>query len=235
MWELNYKKKAEHRRIDAFELWCWRRLESPLDCKEIQPVHPKGDQSCVFIGRPDVETETLILWPPHAEGWLIWKDPDAGKDWGQEEKGMTENEMVGWHHWHNRHGFGWTLGVGDEQGGLACCSSWRCRVGHNWATELNRAELKSKINLFIWLYPLFSDSCKLVTSTVFQYFAVGPCHELHVYISAATAVFITWKSFMETLLVNFLILIFIYSPAPSMVLEHNTRAIKMLCKIIHCQ
>ena len=73
MWELNYKKKAERRRIDAFELWCWRRLESPLDCKEIQPVHPKGDQSCVFIGRPDVEAETLILWPPHAEGWLIWK------------------------------------------------------------------------------------------------------------------------------------------------------------------
>ena len=144
MWELNYKKKAERRRIDAFELWCWRRLESPLDCKEIQPVHPKGDQSCVFIGRPDVEAETLILWPPHAEGWLIWKDPGAGKDWGQEEKGMTENEMVGWHHWHNRHGFGWTLGVGDGQGGLACCHPW----GHK---ELDMTERLNWTELNCWI------------------------------------------------------------------------------------
>ena len=96
-------KKAECRRIDAFELWCWRR---PLDCKEIQPVHPKGDQSWVFIGRTDVETEIPILWPPDAKNWLIWKDPDAGKDWGQEEKGMTEDKKVGWHHWLNGHGFG---------------------------------------------------------------------------------------------------------------------------------
>ena len=80
--------------------------ESPLDCKEIQPVHSKGDQSWVFIGRTDGETETPILWPPDAESWLIWKDPDAGKDWGQEEKGTTEDEMVGWHHRHNGHGFG---------------------------------------------------------------------------------------------------------------------------------
>ena len=83
-------KKAEHWRIDAFELWCWRRLfESPLDCKKIQPVHPKGDKSWVFIGRTDVEAETPILWPPHAKRWLIGKDSDAGRDWGQEEKGMT--------------------------------------------------------------------------------------------------------------------------------------------------
>ena len=95
--------KAEHWRVDAFELWCWRRLESPLDCKEIQPVNPKGDQSWVFIGRTDVEAETPILCPPDAKSWLIWKDPDAGKDWGQEEKGTTEDEMVGWHHWLNGH------------------------------------------------------------------------------------------------------------------------------------
>ena len=88
-------KKAEHRRIDAFELWCWR---SPLDCKEIQPVHPKGDQSWVFIGRNDAKAETPILWPPDSRNWLIWKDPNAGNDWGQEEKG-TEDEMAGWHHW----------------------------------------------------------------------------------------------------------------------------------------
>ena len=117
-------KKAEHWRTDAFELWCWRRLESPLDCKEIQPVHPKGDQSWMFIGKTDVEAETPILWPPDGNSWFIWKDPDAGKDWGQEKKGMTEDEMVGWHHRLNGHRFGWTPGVGDGQGGLACCSSW---------------------------------------------------------------------------------------------------------------
>ena len=98
-------KKAEHWRIDTFELWCWRRLESPLDCKGIQPVHPKGDQSWVFIGRTDIEAETPILWPPDAKSWLIGKDPDAGKDWGQEEMGTTEDEMVGWHHWLNGHKF----------------------------------------------------------------------------------------------------------------------------------
>ena len=131
-------KKAERRRIDAFELWCWRRpLESPLDCKEIQPVHPKGDQSWVFTGRTDAEAETPVLWLPHAKSWLIGKDPDAGRDWGQEEKGMSEDEMVGWHHQLNGHGFEYTLGVGDGQGGLACCDSWGRRVGHNWATELN--------------------------------------------------------------------------------------------------
>ena len=86
-------KKAECRRIDAFELWCLRRLESPLDCKEIQPVHPKGSQSWVFIGRTDVEAETPVPCPPDAKSWLIWKNPDAGKDWGQEEKGKTEGEM----------------------------------------------------------------------------------------------------------------------------------------------
>ena len=98
-------KKDECWRIDAFELWCWRRLLSPLDCKEIQPVHPEWDQSCLFIGRTDVEAETPILWPPDAKSWLIWKDPDAGKDWGQ-EKGMIEDEVYGWHHWLNGHGFG---------------------------------------------------------------------------------------------------------------------------------
>ena len=118
-------KKAECRRIDDFELWCWRRLlESPLDCKKIQPVHPKGDQSWVFIGRTDAEAETPILWPPDAMSWLIGKDPDAGRDWEQEEKGTTEDEMVGCHHRLNGHGFGWTPGVGDGQGGLACCGSW---------------------------------------------------------------------------------------------------------------
>ena len=102
-------------------------VESPLDCKEIQPVHPKGDQSWAFIGRTGVEAETPILWPPHSKSWLIGKDPDAGKDWGQKEKGTREDEMVGmvgWHHRLDGHGFGWTPGVGDGQGGLVCCGSW---------------------------------------------------------------------------------------------------------------
>ena len=123
--------------------WCFwtvvleKSLESPLDCEEIQPVHSKGDQSWVFIGRTDVEGETPILWSPDVKSWLIGKDPDAGKDWGQEEKGITEDEMVGWHHWLNGHVFGWTPGVGDEQGGLACCGSWNRRVRHDWVTELS--------------------------------------------------------------------------------------------------
>ena len=101
-----------------------KTLQSPMNCKEIQPVHPKGDHSWIFTGRTDAEAETAILWPPDVKNWLIWKDPDTGKGWGQEEKGTTEDEMVGWHHWLNGHGFGWTLGVGDGQGGLVCCGSW---------------------------------------------------------------------------------------------------------------
>ena len=90
--------------MDAFELWCWRTLESPLDYKEIQPVHPKGNQSWIFIGRTDGEAETPIPWPPDAKNWLTEKDPEAGKDWRQ-EKGTTEDEMVGWYHWLNGHEF----------------------------------------------------------------------------------------------------------------------------------
>ena len=142
-------KKAERWRIDAFELWCWRRLESPLDCKEIQPVHPKGDQSWIFIGRTDVEDETPIVWPPHAKSWLIGKDHDAGRDWGQEEKGTTEDEMAGWHHQLDGHESEWTPGVDDGQGGLVCCDS----SGHkesdmterlNW-TELTVYKMFSQI------------------------------------------------------------------------------------------
>ena len=101
-----------------------KTLESPLDCKEIQPVHPEGDQSWVFIGRSDAEAETPILWPLHGKSWLLGKDPDAGRDWGQEEKGMTEDEMAGWHHRLDGHESEWTPRVGDGQGGLVCCNSW---------------------------------------------------------------------------------------------------------------
>ena len=101
-----------------------KTLESPLDCKEIQPVHPKGNQSWIFIGRTDAEAETRVLWPRHAKSWLIGKDSDAGRGWGQEEKGTTEDEMAGWHHWLDELEFEWTPGVGDGQGGLVCCNSW---------------------------------------------------------------------------------------------------------------
>ena len=126
-------------------------LESLLDCKEIQLVHPKGDQSQMFIGRADVEVETPILWPPAEKSWLIWKGPDAGKDWGQEEKGVAENEMVGWHHQLDRRGFGWTPGVGDGQGGLMCCSSWS-RKESDTTERLNWTEIVvhvyNRINVF---------------------------------------------------------------------------------------
>ena len=119
------RKKAEHGRTGAFELWCWRRLlESPLDCKEIKLVNCQGNESLIFIGRTDAEAETPVLWLPDAKSQLIRKDPDAGKDYRQEEKRTTEDEMVGWHHWLNGHEFEWTPGVEDGQRGLACCDSW---------------------------------------------------------------------------------------------------------------
>ena len=122
MWKLDCKESW------AMKNWCFwtvvlKTLESLLDCKEIQPVHPKENESWIFIGRTDAEAETPVLWPPDVKSWLIGKDPDAGKDWGKEEKGTTENEMVGWHLRLNGHGFGWTPGVGDGQGALACYGS----------------------------------------------------------------------------------------------------------------
>ena len=127
MWELDYKESWVLKNWFFWTVVLEKTLASPLDCKGIQPVHPKGNQSWVFIGRTDAEAETPILWPPDIKSWLIWKDPDSGKDWGHEEKGTTEDEMVGWHHQLNGHGFGWALGGGEGQGGLACCGSWGCK------------------------------------------------------------------------------------------------------------
>ena len=139
-WELDYKASWVPKNWCFWTVVLEKTLESPLDCKEFHPVHPKGDQSWVFIGKTDVEAESLILWPPDAKGRLIWKDPGAGKDWGQEEKKATGNEMAGWHHQLNGHEFGWTPGVGDRQGGLACWGSWGRKESDtterlNWLTE----------------------------------------------------------------------------------------------------
>ena len=127
MWELDHKEGW------VLKNWCFwavvleKTLESPLDWKVIKPVNPKGNQFWIFIARNDNEAEAPILWPPDAKSQLIWKDPDAGKDWRQEEKGMTKDEMVGWHHQFNGHEFKQALGDGEGQGSLACCSSWGCK------------------------------------------------------------------------------------------------------------
>ena len=127
MWELDCEEGWGPKNWCFWTVVLEKTLESPLDCKEIQPVHPKGNQSWIFSGRTDAEVETPILWPSNAKNWLTGKDPDAGKDWRQEEKGMTEGEMVGWHHWLDGHEFEQVLGVGDGLGGLVCCDSWGCK------------------------------------------------------------------------------------------------------------
>ena len=128
----------------ALKNWCFwtvvleKTFESSLDWKEIQQAHPKGNQSWIFIGRTDAEAEGPILWPPDAKNRLTEKDPDTGKDWRREEKGMTVDDMIGWHRWLNGHEFEQASGVGDGQGNLACCSPWGSqRVRYHWATELN--------------------------------------------------------------------------------------------------
>ena len=147
MWELHYKESW------ALKNWCFwtvvleKTLDSPLDCKEVQLVHPKGNQSWVFIRRTDIEAETPILWPPDVKSWLIWKDPDAGKDWRREEKGIIEDEMVGWHHRLNGHESEQALRVGDGQGSLACCSPWGCKESNmsDW-TELNGEKMQQIVS-----------------------------------------------------------------------------------------
>ena len=141
-----------------------KTLESTLDCKEIQPVHPKGDQSWVFTGRTDAETETPILWSPDAKNGLLRKDPDAGKDWRQEEKGTTENEMVEWHHWFNGQEFKQPLGDGDGQGSLLYCSPWGCKesdVTEQW----NWTETPWPSGIYPWnvklIFYLMINQCNL--------------------------------------------------------------------------
>ena len=132
--------KAERRRIDDFELWCWRRLLG-VPWTQGDPTSPFWRRSAFgLFGANDAKAETPVLWPPHAKSWLTGKDSDAGRDWGQVMKGTTEDEMAGWHLWLDGRESEWTLGVGDGQGGLACCDSWGRKVGHNCVTELNWTE-----------------------------------------------------------------------------------------------
>ena len=154
MWELDNKKGWAPKNWYLWTVVLDKTLESPLDCKEILPVHPKGNQSWIFTGSTDAEAETPMLWPSDAKSWLIGKDPDAGKDRGQEEKGTTEDEMVGWCQRLDAHEFGWTPGGGDGQRGLACCNSWG-RKQSDMTEWLNWIELS--IYLLIpssWFIPL---------------------------------------------------------------------------------
>ena len=140
MWELDCEESW------ALKNWCFwtvvleKTLQSPLGCKDIQPVHCEGDQPWDFFGRNDAKAEAPVLWPLHVKSWLIGKDSDAWRDWGHIEKGTTEDEMAGWHHWLDGHESEWTLGVGDGQGGLACCDSW----GHK---ESDMTEQLNELNL----------------------------------------------------------------------------------------
>jgi len=142
-----------------------KTLESLLDCKEIQPVHPEGDQSWVFFGRTDAKAETPVLWPPHAKSWLIGKDSDAGRDLGPEEKGTTEDEMAGLHHWLDGREFVWTPGVGDGQGGLACCDSWG-RKESDTTERLNWTELVPKY--FILFVAMVNEIVSLISLSIFS-------------------------------------------------------------------
>ena len=141
MWELDYKESWMPKNWCFWTVVLKKTLEHSLDCKEIHPVHPKGNQSWIFIGRTHSEAKTPILWPSDVKNWLIGKDLNAGKDW-REEKRMTEDEMVGWHHQLNRYEFEQTSGVGDGQGSLACCSPWGRKEWHltdwlNWIGNIN--------------------------------------------------------------------------------------------------
>ena len=149
-----------------------KTLESPLDCKKIQPVHSEGDQPWDFFGRNDAKAEIPVLWPPRVKSWLIGKDSDAGRDWGQEEKGTTEDEMAGWHHWLDGHKSEWTPGVGDGQGGLACCNAWG-RKESDTTERLNWTETHILFQILL-RYKVLQDT--EYSSSL--WYSVGPCLSL---------------------------------------------------------
>ena len=158
LWELYCKEGWAPKNWCVWTVVLEKTVESPLDCKEIQPVHSEGDQSWGFFGRNDAKAEAPGLWPPHVKSWLIGKDSDAGRDWGQKEKGTTEDEMAGWHHWFDGRESEWTPGDGDGQGGLACCDSWG-RKESDTTEQLNWTEniiaLPSILLAFSWYITLW--------------------------------------------------------------------------------
>ena len=147
MWGMDHKKGWVLKNLCFWTVVLEKMIQSPLDCKEIKPVSPKGNQSWIFFGRTDAEVETPILWPTDAKSWLIRKDNDAGKDWRQEEKGTTEDEMVVWHHWLNGFEYEQAPEDGERQGGLACCSLWGHRVRYDWVTEQQQCILRERNQL----------------------------------------------------------------------------------------
>ena len=149
MWGLDYKESWALKNWYFWTMVLEKTLESPLDCKEIKLVNPKGNQSWIFIRRIDAEAETPILWPSDVKNWLTGKDSDAGKDWRQEEKGTTEDEMVGWDHWLNRHDFEEDPGVVDGQGSLVCCILWGHK-GSDMTKQLNWTENHCRWWLQLW-------------------------------------------------------------------------------------
>ena len=175
MWDLDCEEGWAPKNWRFWTVVLEKTFEIPLDYKEIQPVYSEGDQPWDFFGRNDAKAETPVLWPPHAKIWLIGKDSDAGRDWGQEEKGMTEDEMDRWHHWLDGCDSEWTLAVGDEQGGLACCDSWG-RKESDTTEWLNWTELTEVITWFFsfsfakWWSPLpdFSN-VKITLHSLFTY------------------------------------------------------------------
>ena len=189
MWELDYKESWALKKWYFWTVVLEKTPESPLDCEEIQPVHPKEYQSWKFIGRTEAKAEAAILWPPDAKSWLIWKDPDAGKDRRPEEKGMAEDEMFGWHHQLNGHEFEQALGVGDGQGSLECCSPWGCKESDmtewpNWLTDWCSVNLSSN---FLLMGEAVFPSCSLawgptmieviviMVTSFKRFFASTPC------------------------------------------------------------
>ena len=176
--EVTYGCELDHKEGWAPKNWSFgtvlleKTLESPLDCKEIQTVHPKGNQSWIFLGRTNAEAEAPILWPPDVKSWLIGKDPDAGKDWRQEEKGMREGEMFGWHHLLSGHEFEQASGVGDGQGSLVCCSPWGCKqldsteqliwTELNWTSSseiMNPTLFTESYRFQLYIHSYFTEHC----------------------------------------------------------------------------
>ena len=174
MWELDHKEGW------VLKDWCFwtvvleKALESPLDCQKIKPVNPKGNQSWIFIGRTDAEAEAPVLWPPEMKSWLIGKNPDAEKDWRQEEKGMTEDEMVGWHHWLNGHGFEQTAGESEGQESLVCCSPWGCKEV-DMTEQLNNNSYPISSKKFFW-FPYNSFIFFSITFYSIYFGSIKPWH-----------------------------------------------------------